>query len=332
MNAKTLRVLIIIVVGVMLASGCREIETTTKIFPDGSCERTVAVNEDSTELVNCFFPIPRDSSWMFTQENSDEYIAMKKFKKVSDLNEELLPPNDTTLQVIIQVKLDKRFRWFHTLFTYRETYKDYNPFRRVPISDYLSEEDLALFYINDDTLDIENKTDAWSTETIFQELYQALLQGAKDIDDPELTPEQIQSKKESLFNNIMDLDYEEREVDKVLQACEESLKNPSVWKLKPKMTKVTDELKRKQDLMFETHFTDFTNSVIMPGLIIDTNAETIEGNKVTWDIAGRHFLWRDYEMWVESRVVNVWAIGVSVLVFLFMAVLMVMASLWKRRG
>jgi len=67
-----------------------------------------------------------------------------------------MPANDTTLQVIIQVKLDKRFRWFHTLFTYRETYKDHNPFKRVPISDYLSEEDLALYYINEDTLDIED--------------------------------------------------------------------------------------------------------------------------------------------------------------------------------
>lgn len=332
MNTKNLRVFITIMAGVMLANGCREIETTTQIFPDGSCERTVTVNEDSTELISCSFPIPRDSSWTITSESSDETIAMKKFRKVSDLNNELMPASDTTLQVIIQVKLDKRFRWFHTLFTYRETYKDHNPFKRVPISDYLSEEDLALFYINEDTLDIEDKTDAWGAESIFQELYQALLQGAKEIDDPHLTPEQIRSKKESLFNNLTDVNDEDWEVNKVLQICEESLQNPSVWKLKPKMTGVVDELNRKQDLVFETHFTDLTNSVIMPGLIIATNAETIEGNKVTWDIAGRYFLWRDYEMWVESRVVNVWTIWVSIGLVLFIAFLMVVASIHKRKS
>jgi len=125
---------------------------------------------------------------------------------------------------------------------------------------------------------------------------------------------------------------EDWEVNKVLQIFEKSLQNPSVWKLKPKMTGVVDELNRKQDLVFETHFTDLTNSVIMPGLIIATNAETIEGNRVTWDIAGRYFLWRDYEMWVESRVVNVWAIWVSIGLVLFIAALMVVASIRKRKS
>ena len=125
---------------------------------------------------------------------------------------------------------------------------------------------------------------------------------------------------------------EDWEVIKVLQIFEKSLQNPSVWKLKPKMTGVVDELNRKQDLVFETHFTDLTNSVIMPGLIIATNAETIEGNRVTWDIAGRYFLWRDYEMWVESRVVNVWAIWVSIGLVLFIAALMVVASIRKRKS
>ena len=52
---------------------------------------------------------------------------------------------------------------------------------------------------------------------------------------------------------------------------------------------------------------DYTNEVIMPGLILDTNAKDVEGNSVQWKFDYNRFLWEDYTMWVESRVVNRWA-------------------------
>jgi hypothetical protein len=49
----------------------------------------------------------------------------------------------------------------------------------------------------------------------------------------------------------------------------------------------------------------------MPGLILDTNAPSVENNTVTWELKGRRFFWEDYEMRVESRTVNRWAIWLT---------------------
>jgi hypothetical protein len=52
---------------------------------------------------------------------------------------------------------------------------------------------------------------------------------------------------------------------------------------------------------------DYTNEVSMPGIILNTNARTVEGNTVTWKFDGEVFTLEDYTMVVESRSANTWA-------------------------
>lgn len=325
-------ILLGIVLLIMLMSACREVETTTEVHPDGSCTRTVFVNEDSTEVAASYFPFPTDTSWSITQDTADQYLAEKWFARVSDLNDVLQPAADTLMQARITVQLEKHFRWFHTRYKYRETYRDYNPYQKVPVTDYLSPEDLRLYYLNEDTLDIEDKTDAWSKEAIFEEFYQPLLEAAGSLNDPELTAEMIQTGKPDLYNAILDLDDNELDIDRILESCAEAIDNSTILKLRSDMVPVVDKINRTQEFLIDIHWASYLNSVVMPGLILDTNAEIIEGNRVTWEFKGRHFLWRDQEMWVESRMVNRWAIWVSVIVFILFAGLMIVSVVYKRRG
>jgi hypothetical protein len=57
---------------------------------------------------------------------------------------------------------------------------------------------------------------------------------------------------------------------------------------------------------------NYASVVEMPGIITDTNAPTVEGNKVTW--RGFKSYEGDFEMWVESRVVNWWSLVVTGLI------------------
>ena len=57
-------------------------------------------------------------------------------------------------------------------------------------------------------------------------------------------------------------------------------------------------------------------------LITDTNARTIEGNRVTWTFGPEAFLFSDYRMEVTARIVNWWLVTAAgctllLLVFLF---------------
>jgi hypothetical protein len=52
---------------------------------------------------------------------------------------------------------------------------------------------------------------------------------------------------------------------------------------------------------------DFSNEVVMPGIVLNTNANTVEGNKVVWHFNEDKFTFISYTMNVESRIANPWA-------------------------
>ena len=68
---------------------------------------------------------------------------------------------------------------------------------------------------------------------------------------------------------------------------------------------------------------EYDEVVEMSGLITKTNSKSITGNRVSWKVNADKFLFGDYEMFVESRVVNLWAFIVSGLVILAAVVLLV---------
>jgi hypothetical protein len=86
-------------------------------------------------------------------------IAAKKFRNVADLNLLYRAKDDDSLKVETDVRLDKRFRWFNTFFKYTETYRACAPFKLVPIHDFLSAEELGLYYQKDDTLKLDKKVE-----------------------------------------------------------------------------------------------------------------------------------------------------------------------------
>ncbi len=335
MKAKITSIIAVAGLAVILAGGCREIKTTTTIFPNGSCERIVTVEGDSSEIADRSFPVPRDPSWSIDLKTENDKLiqtAKKKFRSVADLNDELRTIDEDTLQVNIRVVLQKRFRWFNTFYTYRESYESYNPYPWFPISDYMSEEELAIYYINEDSLDLDDKMDEWAKDNIFEEFIHVLLENAESAKIPNLTTEWIRSKRDTLYHYLWEMDTEEFVSDEVLQICENVLETTAIWEFKDSIEKIGQQINEKNEFLFSPLMnTGFENNVIMPGLIIATNAKTVEGNRVSWDIEGKFFLWENYEMWIESRVINRWALWTSILLFLGIASLLTIASIRKRQ-
>jgi hypothetical protein len=52
---------------------------------------------------------------------------------------------------------------------------------------------------------------------------------------------------------------------------------------------------------------EYVNEVSMPGIILNTNANTVEGNRVVWRFNDDRFAFIGYTMTVESRIANPWA-------------------------
>ena len=325
-------ILITIVLSIGLFSACREIKVTTQVFPDGSCERIVSVNSDSSSAIHCIMPIPHNSTWEIEQkegkDNKQVYNAKKKFARVRDLNAEFVAANDTILMVNCPAVFQKRFRWFFSYLSYRETYKAYNPFKLVPVSDYLTAEEIQRYGTGKDSSDVEKeKIEEWQKQTIFAEFFGILQQGAQTLNDPKLTVENVESNRDTLFAILVEaFTNSNATMDTAITICEKLFQANSVWQLRSRFNRI----QRMIDFMTEGYTDSYASSVIMPGLILGTNAKKIEGNQVTWEIKAEEFFIKDYEMWVESRIVNKWAIWATGVVLLLSSIVLIMPALRRR--
>lgn len=332
--------LISLVFGLMLIfASCREISTTTEVFPDGTLTRTVTVEGDSSGIQDDPYPIPRDSSWTIAYNAESDpkmYSATKQFHHVSDFNAELANKPDERLHVKISVQLQKQFRWFNTYFRYQETYHARDPYGLVPITDFLSEEELELFYINGDTLDLGERVQGWYIHSSIEYYFQQLQTVVDSLNLPDLTAELLNSKKALLlevFDQRESIEEGDPMVDQQViefyqflmmigfmtddqhsqssvKTLESLLGTPSVRLMAEQISRIDAEIERKNGFISSSD-REYTNQVTMPGLILDTNAKELEGSTVTWQFDGNRFLWEDHAMWVESRVVNQWAMIVT---------------------
>jgi hypothetical protein len=341
---------------VMALAGCREITTTTRVFPDGSCERTIEIPDDSSPADSVFagpFPMPVDSTWKVTEKidstqrtthvdagkktegnKKRTVIAVKSFRSVVDLNLLYQNKGKDSLRVYTDVRLDRRFRWFNTFSEYMETYKACTPFKRVSIKDYLSPEELSLYYLKEDTLKLDKKVEEWLARSYFEELFHAMLQSAESIPVPGLDASVLNGSKEALFTALMAEDEKKSNESfnaiQTMRFLEKFYRNPGVRKWSAAVEKALKAMEKKQEFLVGLDSDSYVNRVVMPGLILDTNASTVEGATVEWKLKSNRFYWEDYVMRAESRVVNKWAIWVTAA--LLLAVLAALAvSLIRRK-
>lgn len=313
-------------------SGCREITTETRINPDGSCERMITVSGDSSSILDGTLPIPSDSSWApaWTRKqmggNGPTYSVHKTFRKASDLDAELSRSVDSVLSVRVSVQSQKRFRWFSTLYQYTETYHASNPFGLVPVSDYLNEEEMRLYLIKEDTLDLKKKSEAWFERSMFEEIFQALVRAVRESGEPDLTEELLISKKEAVYEAVKQKDFEKP--DDILAVVEAATGCKALRKMKIPFMKILEEAQKKSGFLQQVTTDAYTCGVTMPGLIIETNAKSVQGSRAQWEFEGKQFLWKDYVMNIESRRIHLWSVALSAGIVLVLLVGLV----FSRRG
>ncbi len=342
-------ILIACCIGVLSFSGCLDITSTSQVNSNGSIVRTITFTGDSTEVYEGKYPVELDSSWtksMARSQGKDKTFTMtasRTFQNVEDLNRVLKGTFGKTLQY--RFELDKSFRWFFTVYTYRETNIPFDQFTALPPTDFVSSAELdwltKMMLPGDTTKELTTRGDSLSFESItrriqegewrnrFEAVFNAFLDGVSTLNNPLLTPTMVRPLKDSLYRRSAK-SIDKKNIDTVRIIFASVLKNPLVEKAWEANASGFDEIKRRIEFEHRTNSHKYVTSVVMPGIITGSNSRKIEGNMATWQDFKDYAHLVEYTMWVESRQVNWWAVILASIVVVTLMAGLVLSVLRKR--
>jgi hypothetical protein len=329
----------------------------TRINPDGSCYREFVVNTDSSFFAGDTsrnpFPMKIDSTWILTfhKKNanvsswfrkypaSNNYkqgdstfsyfaLARKEYPSIRNLAE-TFRFNDSNWDSIVPIIFcNEKFRWFYTYYEFSETYPHVNPFKLIPINDYLSDNEIETWFGENKDLfigkngietsemlkNLEEKVDAWLEKSYYEEVFRQFLKCYNQFKGMPVDSATFALAKDSIFKFIKDsLDNNSNSIsifdNDFVKAFDLYFQTDAFSR------NITGDVLEK----LENEIPDFTGffnielnyQLSLPGKIIETNAPFINGDTLTWKVDANRFFLTDYNLNALSRKPNYWAFGVT---------------------
>jgi hypothetical protein len=328
----------------LLFGSCREVTVTTKVNPDGTFTRIITVTGDSAEVMTGDLPYPVDETWtrVFSKDTSDsaKFIQTysKSFRSSDKLNEEIR--NDTGSYSILDrnISVSKKFRFFFSYLTFKEVYNYADAFTGLDYHEFLTEDDIQWFSVMKlpvtpaDSLhkkEAEDKVFDFLIASAAAEVEAIMRDGIKKLNNPLLNPVDISQYHDSIYKEINA--WNNSSELRIIEDFRRWSGNDAFLLLNDLDPPLFENFVKKV-LAFDRviGLESFTEEVEMPGLITGTNSPMLNGNLVRWDFQPMNVIIRDYEMVVESRVINYWAFIVSGIVLLALVVLLILKAILKQ--
>ena len=329
----------------------RHHEMVTRINPDGSCYRELTASVDSVFMVNDTahhpFPVDLDTNWMvtFTKKTPAGNETLRKkfsigklvdydtsisrfvtvhrdYSSVQEMDSLFKFANCDWSKVVPKSDLQKKFRWFYTYYYYTETYPKVNPFTRIPITNYVTNEEIQAYTgdntdlfkgkigveVKDILTQIEGKINAWLNRSTYEEMFNFYLKYYRYLGDMPVDSATFLHLKDSIYKKIED----STKYDNAYFASDLFDK---YFKTKAySEAKAPEEIEEKGEkelaglFTFEDYFKmSLTNQLLMPGKVLETNTQVMKHDTLSWDLTAYRFFFNDYTLTAKSRLPNTWA-------------------------
>ena len=249
------------------------------------------------------------------------------------MNKVLNPAADTLFRV--RATFEKKFRWFYTYIKYTETILPVNRFKKISPADYLNQEDNQFI----DRLPAEGKSiskadslylqllnvkigETFANMAIFNEEFDIMTELIKRGNLEGRWLDTLVRKKEFIYNRI---DKMKGEPDFALLMADTLHIPLDRVKATVDARELSKDLNARISFMGFANDGKYVNAISMPWTVVNTNADSVAGNKLIWRPLVTKFLFTEYEMSAESRKLNVWVLVVSIVVVLLTL------FLWRRK-
>ena len=334
---KTKNIAYIILLLAFTLSGCREIDIKTIINKDGSFTRVIKVKADSARGLDLDLPYPVDSTWtselMRDTVDSTQFICIHKkyYSKDDVLQKEIDSDVSWWKSIDREIEISKSFRFFYSYIRYKEIYRAANPYTILDYKDYISDQDMRWIAgeipltAKDSSAkeDIEDKLQNYLEDALVEDFIISFEKGLGLLNESLLEDIDMQIYKDSLRKYGGDLLSEVNGQPQLMNAIDmiaEWTGREEILQLHDDPSLFDDFTNKLESISNLIGMESFTIAVEMPGLITETNSYRLMGNQVQWSINDHTIFFEDYEMYVESRVVNYWAFVLSGIVALLLLI------------
>ncbi|MCI0522686.1 MAG: hypothetical protein L0Y37_03425 [Bacteroidales bacterium] len=296
---------------------------TNFVNPDGTVLRRVEMQNTENNFGQKVTRVPVDSTWTITDsitvspdgDTTWFMTAEKLFESIDAINESYLTDSGSNRVVHRTAAFRREFRWFTTTVWFSEQCGK-TMLYGYPKEDYLAVEDIefmmlpakimvekltgpdsTLFRVLKDSLD--EKTDLWATECFISEWIEEAGKLSEASGKDSLTTEMLRSHEKE-FLEILEPDHN------MSLTCIPILGEEVC-------SRFSAELDTAQNIVMERlntslFFDDYTLQIVMPAKVIATNGYQMPGGELAWPVTGNHFLTSDSLMFAEVRIINYWAI------------------------
>ena len=265
--------------------------------------------------------------------------AKKNYKSVEEMSAQLYRADRSHLIKVEGIKasskLEKRFKWFYTDYTFTETfaYKDSTLFP-IPLSRFLTADTASYWFTGQPDLtrncsgaemkemldDIEKKIDQWTNANWFYEICNVIIENYDKVQNPPVSKERFASVRDSLVMQPCVLNANEGDgrkenitvqIDKVFpsNAYSEFIQS------------YEGGLGQYGPLSFSTIY-----DLVMPGRVQDTGMGEYDGEVIHYRLGGEQMIPGAYTISATSRVTNIWAFIVT-----FLVIILAIGSFFYRR-
>ena len=223
-------------------------------------------------------------------------------------------------------KLEKRFKWFYTDYTFTETfaYEDSTLFP-IPLTKFLSADTASFWFTGQpdltqnlsgaeqkDLLDeIEKKIDKWTNANWFYEICNVIIANYDKIQNPPVSKERFSIVRDSLvmLPCVLNAKESEGQGNNITNLIGDAFQSDAYNQF---FQKYDGGFKSyKQLLSFGSNY-----DLKMPGTVIDAGMGQYDGDVIHYRLGGEQMIPGDYTITATSRVTNIWAFIVTILVII----------------
>ena len=255
--------------------------------------------------------------------------AKKEYQSVEEMSANLYRPEQHHLVkaegIKATSKLEKRFKWFYTDYTFTETFScEDSTLFPIPLSHFLSADTVSYWFTGQPNLaqglsgaeakelldGIEKKINQWTNANWFYEICNVIIANYDQIQNPPVSKERFSSVRDSLVMQpcVLNAEATEGAGDHITNLIDKTFQSDAY---KQFLQTYEGGFGAYGILSFGTNY-----DLQMPGTVIDAGMGQYDGDVIHYRLGGERMIPGSYTITASSRVVNVWAYIVTALIIL----------------